>query len=73
MRNGNGWGSRIEECLATPACWSHWAFPLTVIGMNSIAMYLMSQLLKPWTRETLQTHLGSSVDGSGGALLAQTT
>lgn len=35
-----------------------WAFPLTVVGMNSIAMYMMSQLLKPWTRSTLQTHLG---------------
>jgi heparan-alpha-glucosaminide N-acetyltransferase len=35
-----------------------WAFPLTVVGMNSIAMYMMSQLLKPWTRGALQTHLG---------------
>jgi predicted acyltransferase len=35
-----------------------WAFPLVVVGMNSIAMYVMSQLLKPWVRSSLRTHLG---------------
>jgi predicted acyltransferase len=34
-----------------------WAFPLVVVGMNSIAMYCMAQLLKPWLRQTLRTHL----------------
>jgi heparan-alpha-glucosaminide N-acetyltransferase len=34
-----------------------WAFPLVVVGMNSIAMYCMGQLLKPWISHTLQTHL----------------
>jgi predicted acyltransferase len=38
-----------------------WAFPLAVVGMNSIAMYCMSQTLKPWTRRTLQTHLGQDI------------
>ena len=35
-----------------------WAFPLVVVGMNSMAMYLMSQLLKPWIRQTLTRHIG---------------
>jgi predicted acyltransferase len=38
--------------------WRGWAFPLVVVGMNSIAMYCMSQLLKPWVGETLKRHLG---------------
>ena len=35
-----------------------WAFPLIVVGVNSIAMYMMSQLLKPWIRRMLSIHLG---------------
>lgn len=38
-----------------------WAFPLVVVGVNSIAMYCMGQLLKSWTAKTLQTHLGPGV------------
>lgn len=38
-----------------------WSLPLVVVGMNSIAAYCMSQLLKPWARETLKTHLGQYV------------
>ncbi len=38
-----------------------WAFPLVVVGMNSIAMYCMSMQMKPWVRENLRTHLGSSL------------
>ena len=37
-----------------------WAFPLVVVGMNSIAMYCMSQLLggrRGWISRTLTTHL----------------
>jgi predicted acyltransferase len=41
--------------------WRGWEFPLTVVGMNSIAMYCMSQLLKPWTRQTLRTFLGQDI------------
>ncbi len=39
--------------------WQRWAFPLVVVGMNSIAMYCLSQLLKPWLRATLKTHLAT--------------
>ncbi|MGY8656020.1 MAG: acyltransferase family protein [Verrucomicrobiia bacterium] len=35
-----------------------WTFPLVVVGMNSIAIYSMAQLLKPWAAKTLQIHLG---------------
>lgn len=37
-----------------------WAWPLVVVGMNSIAMYIMAQLIKGWTGSTLKTHLGQS-------------
>ena len=38
--------------------WKRWSFPLVVVGMNSIAMYCMSQLLKPWIGRTWRTHFG---------------
>ena len=41
--------------------WRSWAFPLLVVGMNSIAIYCMGQLLRGWTGRTLQTHLGEDV------------
>jgi predicted acyltransferase len=40
--------------------WKSWAFPLYVVGMNSIAMYVMSWLVKPWLKQTFRTHLGAS-------------
>jgi predicted acyltransferase len=42
-----------------------WAFPLVVVGMNSIVMYCMAQLMKPWVRQTLKTHLGQNVFRGG--------
>jgi predicted acyltransferase len=41
--------------------YQRWAFPLVIVGMNSIAVYMMAQLLKPWTSETLRRHLGQHV------------
>lgn len=35
-----------------------WAFPLVVVGVNSIAIYCMGMLLRPWTIQTAKTHLG---------------
>ena len=37
-----------------------WAFPLIVVGMNSIAMYVMAELMFSWVRRTLLTHTGQS-------------
>ncbi len=36
-----------------------WAFPLVVVGMNSIAIYMMTQLLADWVGAQLQTHGGT--------------
>ena len=38
-----------------------WAMPLVVVGMNSIAAYCISQLMKPWVRENMNRHLGDNV------------
>jgi heparan-alpha-glucosaminide N-acetyltransferase len=38
--------------------WRGWAFPFVVVGMNSIAMYCMSQLMRGWVRSSLNVHLG---------------
>jgi predicted acyltransferase len=38
-----------------------WAFPFVVAGMNSIALYCMSMLMKPFFRERLKLHLGRDV------------
>ncbi len=35
-----------------------WAFPLVVIGMNSIAAYCIAHLFEGFTKSALQTHLG---------------
>jgi len=45
--------------------YKRWAFPLVVVGTNSIAMYCMSQLMKPWIRQTLQTHYATLEDAFG--------
>src|SRR5215469_9354110 len=45
-----------KECRA-------WAFPLIVVGMNSIAIYVMSWTLESFIRETLQRHLGWLISG----------
>jgi predicted acyltransferase len=36
--------------------WKKWAFPLVVVGMNSIAMYCMAQLMKGWIGDSLARH-----------------
>jgi predicted acyltransferase len=38
--------------------WKGWEWPLTVVGMNSIAMYLMSQLMNGWIRSRWRIHVG---------------
>ena len=47
-----------------------WALPLVVVGMNSIAVYCMSMLLKPWVRGTLRRHAGEGVYEVFGKLWA---
>ncbi|MSU48940.1 MAG: hypothetical protein EXS37_07630 [Opitutus sp.] len=38
-----------------------WAHIFVVVGMNSIAIYLMSQLMRPWVGDVLKTHLGAGL------------
>jgi heparan-alpha-glucosaminide N-acetyltransferase len=38
--------------------WRGWAFPLMVVGMNSIAMYCLTHLESGFITDTLKTHLG---------------
>jgi predicted acyltransferase len=45
-----------------------WAFPLIVVGLNSIAIYCMGMTLKTWVTRTLQTHFGSNVFLAWGPL-----
>lgn len=39
--------------------WQRWAFPLVVIGMNSIAAYVLAHLVDHFIADTVQTHLGA--------------
>ena len=41
--------------------WKRWAFPLTVIGMNSIAAYCMDGLCAGFIQDALKRHLGAGV------------
>jgi predicted acyltransferase len=38
-----------------------WSFPLIVVGMNSITMYVMAHLMQGWLRHTLEIHFGTDV------------
>ncbi len=43
--------------------WKRWAFPLIVVGMNSIAIYVMSWTMEDFVRKALETHLGKLFSG----------
>jgi predicted acyltransferase len=45
-----------------------WALPLVVVGMNSIAVYCMSMMLKPWVNGTVRRHAGQGYFDPYGAL-----
>lgn len=47
-----------------------WAFPLVVIGMNSIAAYLIAHLLDDFIRSSFRIHLGRNAFEIFGAPLA---
>src|SRR5262249_28267092 len=49
--------------------WRKWAFPLVVVGMNSIAAYLIAHLLPDFLISSFSTNLGPrSFDFAGHAL-----
>jgi predicted acyltransferase len=39
--------------------WRRWSFPLVVVGMNSIAIYVAAQLIKGWCKQTAKIHLST--------------
>ena len=41
--------------------WQWGSIVLVVFGVNSIAVYSMGMLLRPWTAKTIQTHFGADV------------
>jgi predicted acyltransferase len=41
--------------------WRRWAFPLVVIGMNSIAIYVLVHLIDRFIIESFKTHFGQNV------------
>jgi predicted acyltransferase len=43
-----------------------WAFPLRVVGANSIAAYCMAHLIEPFVVSSLKTHLGQGAFGVFG-------
>jgi heparan-alpha-glucosaminide N-acetyltransferase len=47
--------------------WRRWAFPLIVVGMNSIAIYVMSWTMQGFFREALERHLGGVLTRIAGA------
>jgi predicted acyltransferase len=38
--------------------WRRWAFPILVVGMNSIAIYVMSWTMEGFVGGALKTHFG---------------
>jgi predicted acyltransferase len=46
--------------------WRRWAFPLVVIGMNSIAAYCIAHLFGGFIGSSLRTHLGADAFKLGG-------
>jgi predicted acyltransferase len=41
--------------------WRRWAFPLVVVGMNSIAIYVMSWTMSSFFGDALNRHFGGAI------------
>ena len=46
--------------------WQRWAFPLVVVGMNSIAIYVMSWTMDDFFGKALDTHFGRLIPAISG-------
>jgi predicted acyltransferase len=46
--------------------WRRWAFPLVVVGMNSIAVYVMSWTMSDFFGNALDRHFGKAIAAMGG-------
>ena len=47
--------------------WRRWSFPFLVVGVNSIAMYVIVHVAEHYTAEALRTHLGRGTLQAFGA------
>jgi predicted acyltransferase len=47
--------------------WKKWAFPLVVVGMNSIAAYCIAHFLEGSLQSSLRIHLGANFFGFAGS------
>jgi len=48
--------------------WRRWAFPLVVVGMNSIAIYVMSWTMAGFIGNALDRHTGSALSRMAGPI-----
>ena len=46
--------------------WRRWAFPLVVVGMNSIAIYVMSWTMTAFVGDALDRHFGNVISAIAG-------
>jgi heparan-alpha-glucosaminide N-acetyltransferase len=46
--------------------WQRWAFPLVVVGMNSIAVYVMSWTMTDFFSKALDRHFGRAIEWISG-------
>ena len=46
--------------------WQRWAFPLVVVGMNSIAVYVMSWTMSDFFGDALERHFGGVISLAAG-------
>ena len=49
--------------------WRRWAFPLVVVGMNSIAIYVMSWTMSGFLGDAVDRHLGKVLAAMSGPTL----
>ena len=52
------WLMALFYAIIDVAGWQKWAFPLVVVGMNSIAIYCLVHLIDQFIIRSLYTHLG---------------
>src|SRR6202162_3559822 len=48
--------------------WRRWAFPLVVVGMNSIAVYVMSWTMSSFFGNALERHFGDAISAMAGPI-----
>lgn len=48
--------------------WRRWAFPLIVVGMNSIAVYVMGWTMSNFFGNAIDRHFGSAISALAGPI-----